>query len=107
MNKRDRSTLSTIFAGLLVLAPIYLAVLLLLKAIRSLSTILGPRQVAPTMVTRCTHSFFASRLDNLLPHWFWNPLSDRARDLGANREVTIPENPRLSTLAKSYSATGG
>jgi uncharacterized membrane protein len=43
--------LSTIVAGLLVLAPIYLAVLLMLKAIRSLSTILGP-------------------LAKLLPRWF-------------------------------------
>ena len=42
MNKRGGFGLSTIVAGLLVLAPIYLAALLILKAVRSLSTILGP-----------------------------------------------------------------
>ncbi|HXY10636.1 MAG TPA: DUF502 domain-containing protein [Terriglobales bacterium] len=42
MNKFSKSLLSTLVAGLLVLAPIYLAILLLLKAIRSLSTVLGP-----------------------------------------------------------------
>lgn len=34
--------LSTLVAGLLVVAPVYLAVLLMLKAIRSLSTVVGP-----------------------------------------------------------------
>lgn len=42
MSKVRRSILSTIIAGLLVLAPVYLAVLLMLKAIRSLSTVVGP-----------------------------------------------------------------
>ena len=42
MNGGGRSALSTIIAGGLVLAPIYLAVLLMLKAMRSLSTIFGP-----------------------------------------------------------------
>jgi len=42
MNKPGRSLLSTLLAGLLVLAPIYLAVLLMLKAMRSLSTVVGP-----------------------------------------------------------------
>lgn len=42
MYKRSRSLLSTLLAGLLVLAPIYLAALLMLKAMRSLSTIVGP-----------------------------------------------------------------
>jgi len=37
-----RSVLRTVIAGLLVLAPIYLAVLLMLKAMRSLSTVVGP-----------------------------------------------------------------
>ena len=42
MKELSRSVWSTLVAGLLVLAPIYLAVLLMLKAIRSLSMILGP-----------------------------------------------------------------
>ena len=42
MNKFGRSVLSTLVAGLLVVAPVYLAVLLMLKAIRSLSTVVGP-----------------------------------------------------------------
>lgn len=42
MNKVGRSTLSTVVAGLLVLAPVYLAVLLILKAMRSLGTVIGP-----------------------------------------------------------------
>ncbi|HEY7096949.1 MAG TPA: DUF502 domain-containing protein [Terriglobales bacterium] len=42
MQKFGRSVLSMFVAGLLVLAPIYLAVLLMLKAVRSLSTIAGP-----------------------------------------------------------------
>ena len=42
MNRVGRSVLSTVVAGLLVLAPIYLAVLLMLKAMRSLSTVVGP-----------------------------------------------------------------
>ena len=37
-----RSVLSTLVAGLLVLAPIYLAILLILKAMRSLGTVVGP-----------------------------------------------------------------
>jgi uncharacterized membrane protein len=50
MNKPGESLLSTLLAGLLVLAPIYLAVLLMLKAMRSLSSVVGP-------------------LAKLLPHW--------------------------------------
>jgi uncharacterized membrane protein len=42
VNKFGRSVLSTLVAGLLVVAPVYLAVLLMLKAIRSLSTVVGP-----------------------------------------------------------------
>jgi len=42
MNKFGRSVLRTLVAGLLVLAPIYLAILLLLKAMRSLGTVVGP-----------------------------------------------------------------
>jgi len=50
VNTPGKSVLGTAVAGLLVLAPIYLAVLLMLKAIRSLSTVLGP-------------------LSKLLPNW--------------------------------------
>ena len=50
MNSRGKSVLATVVAGLAVLAPIYLVILLMLKTIRSLSTILGP-------------------LGQLLPHW--------------------------------------
>jgi len=42
MEKRRGSVLKTLIAGILVLAPIYLAVLLMLKALRSLSTLIGP-----------------------------------------------------------------
>jgi len=42
VNKFGRSVLSTLVAGLPVVAPVYLAVLLMLKAIRSLSTVVGP-----------------------------------------------------------------
>jgi uncharacterized membrane protein len=42
VNKWGKSVLGAVFAGLLVLAPIYLAVLLLLKAMRSLGTVVGP-----------------------------------------------------------------
>jgi uncharacterized membrane protein len=42
MNHQGKSVLGTLVAGLLVLAPIYLAVLLLIKAMGSLSTVLGP-----------------------------------------------------------------
>jgi len=42
MNHRGKSVLGTLVAGLLALAPIYLAVLLLIKAMGSLSTVLGP-----------------------------------------------------------------
>src|ERR1700751_857396 len=50
VNQLRKSVLGTLVAGLLVLAPIYLAVLLVLKAMRSLSTVMGP-------------------LANLLPAW--------------------------------------
>src|SRR6201987_2653561 len=42
VNQLRKSVLGTLVAGLLVLAPIYLAVLLVLKAMRSLSTVMGP-----------------------------------------------------------------
>ena len=42
MDKFGRSVLRTLVAGLLVLAPIYLAILLILKAMRSLGTVVGP-----------------------------------------------------------------
>jgi uncharacterized membrane protein len=42
VNKWGKSVLGAVVAGLLVLAPIYLAVLLLLKAMRSLGTVVGP-----------------------------------------------------------------
>ena len=42
MNKLGRSVFGTLLAGLLILAPVYLAVLLMLKAMRSLSAIVGP-----------------------------------------------------------------
>jgi len=42
VSKVGRSVFSTLLAGLLVLAPVYLAVLLMLKAMRSLSAIVGP-----------------------------------------------------------------
>ena len=40
--KRKTSVLSTLVAGVLVLAPVYLAVLLMLKAMRSISNVVGP-----------------------------------------------------------------
>ena len=42
VNKLGRSVFGTLLAGLLILAPVYLAVLLMLKAVRSLSAIVGP-----------------------------------------------------------------
>ncbi len=42
MNRSGRSVLSTLVAGSLVLVPIYLAVLLMLKAMRSLGSLVGP-----------------------------------------------------------------
>jgi uncharacterized membrane protein len=42
MNRSGRSVLSTSVAGSLVLAPIYLAVLLILKAMRSLGSLVNP-----------------------------------------------------------------
>jgi uncharacterized membrane protein len=42
VNQLRKSVLGRLVAGLLVLAPIYLAVLLMLKAMRSLSTVMGP-----------------------------------------------------------------
>src|SRR5206468_4143307 len=44
VNKWGKSVLGAVVAGLLVLAPIYLAVLLLLKAMRSLGTVVGRSQ---------------------------------------------------------------
>jgi uncharacterized membrane protein len=42
VGKFRKSVLSSVVAGLLVLAPIYLAVLLVLKAVSSLSKVIGP-----------------------------------------------------------------
>jgi len=42
VNKLGKSILSSVVAGLLVLAPIYLAILLLIKAMSSLSKVIGP-----------------------------------------------------------------
>src|SRR3974390_3269155 len=67
----------------------------------------APRQAAPRMVAWGANSFFASRFNRLFPDWVSDPQPDGEGDLGANREVAIPKNPWLFTLAKSYSTISG
>jgi hypothetical protein len=80
-----KSVLGTLVAGLLVLTPAHLAVLLMLKAIRSLSTVMGP--LAKLLPAWLPGAQILSLLLVVIvcflngaggPHW------DRARDLGAN-----------------------
>jgi xanthine/CO dehydrogenase XdhC/CoxF family maturation factor len=66
----------------------------------------APREAAASMVTRSTDFFFTSCLGCLLPHRVSTPHSTRARDLGADRKVRLPENSGLSALEESYPETG-
>ena len=55
VNKLGKSILTSVVAGLLVLAPIYLAVILILKAMGSLNKVLGPlAKLLPACVRRAS-----------------------------------------------------
>ncbi len=108
MRAYGKFVLSTLVAGFLVVAPIYLAALLLLKALKSLIGLVQPiAKLLPAWLPAEQITCFAAHLDCLLPYWGRDPHSDRASDLGANREVLVPENPRLRTVSKPGSANGG
>ena len=93
MRAYGKFVLNTLVAGFLVLAPIYLAALLLLRALKLSSSCAADRQGAPGIVACGTVSCLAAHLDSLLPYRGRDPYSDRARDLGANRSPCSRESP--------------
>ena len=89
---------STLVGRLLVVAPIYLVVLLLLKAMHPWRVLCGQWQCCSQNGYPPKSPLSAPRLDSLFPHRCRRPHPGRARGPGANREVPIREDPRLRTL---------
>jgi hypothetical protein len=108
MRAYGKFVLSTLVAGFLVVAPIYLAALLLLKALKSLIGLVQPiAKMLPEWLP--AEQFLALLLILILCFLTGVGIRTRIgpRDLGANREVLVPENPWLRTVSKPGSANGG
>jgi hypothetical protein len=96
MRAYGKFVISTLVAGFLVVAPIYLAALLLLKEMKSL---IGLVQPIAKMLPGWLPAGQILALLLVLILCFLTGVGVRtrigARDLGSTREVLIPENPRL------------
>ena len=91
---------TTLVGGLLVFVPIYLAVLLLLKAMGSVVGLVRPfSRLLPDWVP-ADNLLSAPRAECLLPHRSWHPHPGWASDAGADRDISLRTNPRLRTLSK-------
>ena len=72
---------------LILLVPVYLSVLLLLKAMHSVTSLARPFAMLLPEWLPAEHVLSSSRVDCLFPHRCCRPHSCRASARGANREI--------------------
>ena len=108
MKQLREFVLSALLAGVLVVLPIYLATLLLLKAMKSLAAFVRPftRLVPERFPAEHVLSFLlVVILCFLVGIAVRTPIGHAAR--GQNREFTVSENPWLFTVSKYDQPIGG
>jgi hypothetical protein len=107
VKKISEFVMSRLLAGVLVVAPIYLAALLLLKAMKSLAGLVEPfahllpkwlpaDQVLSLLLVLAICFLIGLAIRN----------ADRSSDLGTNGELLISENPWLCTFSEPHATAG-
>jgi hypothetical protein len=100
--------LSALLAGVLVVLPIYLATLLLLKAMKSLAGFVRPfTRLLPERFPAEQVLSFLLVVIFLLSRWHRCPNPNRPCGEGQNREFTVSENPWLYTVSNYDQPIGG
>ena len=97
---------NTLVGGLLIVVPIYLAVLLLLKAMQSVMGLVRPlAQLLPAWLP-ADNIFAAPGVESLFPHRSCRPRPNGASAAGASGAVVVRTHPRLRPLSEFDPTTG-